>query len=156
VEGVDVAERTVTLKGPRARVVTLAVGPEVANLEALRAGEIVVVHYLEALSLELKRSGAEIRERTEPQRTDVAKPDERLAAGGARQVTAVAQVIGIDPRRQIVTLRGPKRTVDLKVRDPSQLRPFKVGDQVEATYTEALVISVEPVTRTSPAIRQGG
>jgi len=41
-------------------------------------------------------------------------------------------------------LRGPKRTVDLKLRDPEQIKLIKVGDQVEATYQEAVAVSVEP------------
>jgi hypothetical protein len=32
------------------------------------------------------------------------------------------------------------------MRDPEQLKLVKVGDQVDATYTEALAISVEPAT----------
>jgi Cu/Ag efflux protein CusF len=156
VEGVDAADRTVTLKGPRARVVTLPVGPEVANFDQIKAGDIVVVRYIEALSLDLKKAGADLRERTEAETSGTAKPGERPAAGDVRQVTVTADVIGVDPKRQIVTLRGPKRTVDLKVRDPSQLRLIKVGDQVDASYTEAAVISVEPVTRAVPATRPAG
>ena len=38
----------------------------------------------------------------------------------------------------------PDRTVDLKVRDPGQFRLIKVGDQVQAVYTQALAVSVEP------------
>jgi hypothetical protein len=53
-------------------------------------------------------------------------------------------VVAVDAKRQVITLRGPKRTVELKVRDPNQFKLVKVGDQVEATYTEALAVSVEP------------
>jgi hypothetical protein len=48
-------------------------------------------------------------------------------------------------------LRGPKRTVDLRVRDPKQIKLVKVGDQVEATYTEAVAVSVEPAKPKAPA-----
>jgi hypothetical protein len=44
-----------------------------------------------------------------------------------------------------VSLRGPKQTVALKVRDPEQFKLVKVGDQVEATHTEAVALSVESV-----------
>jgi Cu/Ag efflux protein CusF len=47
----------------------------------------------------------------------------------------------------MVKLKGPKRTVDLKVRDPSQLKLIKVGDQIEATFTEAIAIAVEPAPK---------
>jgi Cu/Ag efflux protein CusF len=156
VEGVDAANRTVTLKGPRARVVTLPVGPEVSNFDQIKPGDIVVVRYIEALSLDLKKAGTDLRERTETETSGTAKSGARPAAGELRQVTVTADVIGVDPKRQIVTLRAPKRTVDLKVRDPSQLRLIKVGDQVEASYTEAAVISVEPVTRAAPATKPAG
>jgi Cu/Ag efflux protein CusF len=149
VEGVDAANRTVTLKGPRGRVVTLPVGPEVQNLDQVKAGDIVVVRYLEALSLDLKKSGSGVRERTETQTVAPAKPGERPAAAEARQLTVVADVVGVDPKRQLVTLRGPRRTVDLKVRDPNQLRLLKVGDLVEATYTEAVAIAIEPAPKSA-------
>jgi Cu/Ag efflux protein CusF len=44
-------------------------------------------------------------------------------------------------------LRGPKgHLVDLQVKDPEQLKRIKQGDQVEAVYTEALAIKVEPAS----------
>ena len=59
-------------------------------------------------------------------------------------MTVVADVIGVDAATQTVTLRGPRRTVDVKVRDPAQFKLVAKGDQVQATYTEALAVSVEP------------
>jgi hypothetical protein len=44
----------------------------------------------------------------------------------------------------MVTLRGPKRTVDVKVRDPEQFKLIAKGDQIEATYTEAIAVAVTP------------
>ena len=156
VEGVDAANRTVTLKGPRGRVVTLPVGLEVQNFDQIKAGDIVVVRYLEALSLELKKSGSGVRERTETQTVAPARPGERPAAAEARQLTVVADVVGVDPKRQLVTLRGPRRTVDVKVRDPNQLKLLKLGDQVEATYTEATAISIEPAPKAARLTPVGG
>ena len=144
VEAVDAANRTVTLKGPRGNVHTLPVGPQVKNFDKIKVGDRVAVRYYEALSLELKKGGSGIRERSEREGTAQAKPGEQPAAAAARQVTVVADVVGVDAKRQVVTLRGPKRTVELKVRDPEQIKRVKVGDQVEATYTEALAVSVEP------------
>ena len=56
----------------------------------------------------------------------------------------VADVIALDPLTQTVRLRGPTQVVDLRVHDPEQFRLVAVGDQVEATYTEAVAISVAP------------
>ena len=46
---------------------------------------------------------------------------------------------------QIVTLRGVDHTVDLRIPDESQFKLIKVGDQVRATYTDAVAISMQPV-----------
>jgi hypothetical protein len=64
-----------------------------------------------------------------------------------RQVTVMAEVVGLDPKTQIVTLRGPQRTVELKVADPEQFKRVAKGDRVEATYTEAMAIVVEPAKK---------
>ena len=61
-----------------------------------------------------------------------------------RQVTVVADVVGVNKAKQTIRLRGVERTIDLKVRDPNQFKLVKVGDQVEATFTEAVALSVEP------------
>jgi Cu/Ag efflux protein CusF len=147
VQAVDYANRTVTLKGPRGKVVTLAVAPEVRNFDQMKAGDSVVVRYVEALSLELKKGGTGVTERVESQDSARAQPGERPAGAVARQVKATANVIAVNRKTQVVTLRGPKQTVDLKVRDPKQLKLVKVGDRVEATYTEAMAISVEPAAK---------
>jgi Cu/Ag efflux protein CusF len=40
-----------------------------------------------------------------------------------------------------------EHTVDLRVPDKNQLKLIKVGDQVQATYTEAVAVSMEPARR---------
>jgi hypothetical protein len=147
VEAIDPASRTLSLKGPRGNVVDMQAGPEVKNFDQIKVGDYVVVRYVRALSLELKKGGSGIRERSEKSDNAAARPGERPAAAGARQVTVVADVVAVNAKTRTVTLRGPKRTVDLRVRDPEQLKLVKVGDQVEATYTEAAAISVEPAPK---------
>ncbi|HET9022929.1 MAG TPA: hypothetical protein VFN64_00035 [Burkholderiaceae bacterium] len=44
-----------------------------------------------------------------------------------------------------------ERTVDLKVKDPKQFALIKVGDQVEATFTEAVALAVEPAPSAAKA-----
>lgn len=144
VEAVDAANRIVALKGPGGDLVALRVGPEVQSLDQIQIGDLVVVRYVEALTLELKKGGTGIPQRTDLNVAGTARPGERPAAGAAREVHVTADVIATDPQTQVVTLRGPTRIVDLKVHDPRQFELAKVGDQVEATYIEAVVISVEP------------
>ena len=152
VEAIDSAARTVTLKGPRGKVVTLAVGPEVKNFAQVKVGDLVVVRYAEALTLELKKGGKELRQRSEREASAGAQPGERPAGAAGRQITVIADVTAVDRKKMVVTLRGPKQTVDLKLRDPEQIKLVKVGDQVEATYQEAIAVSVEPAPKAKAAV----
>jgi len=147
VEAIDAAKRTITLKGPEGKVVTITAGPEVKNFDQIKVGDFLVVRYVEALTLELKKGGTALRQRTDRDMGVAAKPGERPAGAVGTKTTVVADVIALDPKKQVVTLRGPERTVDLKLRDPEQFKLVKVGDQVEATFTEAAAISVEPAPK---------
>lgn len=60
-------------------------------------------------------------------------------------MSVVANVVVLNTRTQIVTLRGVDHTVDLRIPDESQFKLIKVGDQVRATYTDAVAISMQPV-----------
>jgi hypothetical protein len=77
-----------------------------------------------------------------------AKSGERPAVAGAREVTAIADVIGVDAKKSTITLKGPRgNVVTLAVQNPDQFKVVKKGDQVEVTYTEALALSVEPAPK---------
>ena len=93
---------------------------------------------------QLKKGGGMVVARTEQKGAVGSKPGERPAGAVGRQVTVVADVTAVDPATQMVTLKGPQRTVDLKVPDPEQFKRIAKGDQVEATYTQAVAMAVEP------------
>lgn len=143
VVSVDKAKREITVKGPKGNVRTLVAGEEVRNFDQIKAGDEIVLKYVEALALELKKGGGGKVERTETAEAARAKPGEKPAGVVGRQVTVTADVIAVDAANQMVTLRGPERTVELKIKDPEQFKNIKKGDQVQATYTEALAIGVD-------------
>ena len=141
---IDSTYRIVTLKTASGRTVEVVAGPEVKNFDQLKVGDKVDLQYLEALTLELKKGGGMIVGRTEKAGAASAMPGEKPAAGAGRQVTIVADVVALDPTKQIVTLKGPQRTVDLRIADPEQFKRIAKGDQVEAKYTQAVALTVEP------------
>jgi hypothetical protein len=147
ITAIDKATRDVTLKGPQGNEVTLTAGPDVKKFDMLKVGDQVDVQYVEALTLELKKGGGMLVARTEQQGAAGAKPGEAPGGAVGRQVTIVADVVAVDPANQVITLKGPKRTVDLKVPDPEQFKRIAKGDQVEATYTQALALAVEPAAK---------
>ena len=147
VQAVDKANRLVTLKGPEGNIVVVQAGPEVKNFDQIKAGDEVAARYMEALTLTLKKGSGAPREMVESEGAAAAKPGEKPGAAAGRKVTVMADVIAVDAKNQTIRLRGPKRTVDLPVKDPKQFALVKVGDQVEATYVEAVALSVEPAKK---------
>ena len=148
VVGIDKATRTVTLKGPKGNVVDIVAGDEVKNFDQIKLGDFVVARYAEALTLELRKTKVKAGEPTVREEAARAKPGERPAVAGAREVTAIADVIGVDPKKSTITLKGPRgNVVTLNVQNPDQFKVVKKGDQVEVTYTEALALSVEPAPK---------
>jgi Cu/Ag efflux protein CusF len=144
ITAIDAVTRGVTLKGPQGNEFEVTAGPEVKNFAQMKVGDRVDVEYIEALTLELKKGGGMPVARTEKAGAAGAKPGDKPAGVIGKQVTVVADVIAVDKDKGLVTVKGPKRTMDLKVRDPAQLALIAKGDQVQATYTEALAISVNP------------
>jgi hypothetical protein len=151
VEAIDSVARTVTLKGPRGKTFAVSVDDKVTNLSGVKVGDEVLATYFEAVSFELKKPGEAVPGKS------VAEGAAAPGAGGSgpgvgsRQVKVVATIEAIDPRKGTVTLKGPDgKSVEVKARDPKNLRRVKVGDLVEITHTEALAISIKPAPKPPP------
>ena len=144
VVALDKATRTVTLKGPKGDARDIVASDEVRNFDQVKVGDFLVVRYVQALTLELKKTKVSAGEPTVREEAAKAKPGEKPAVAGARQITAIATVTAVDQKASTITLKGPRgNVVTLDVKNPDQFKVVKVGDQVEATYTEALALSIE-------------
>ena len=58
---IDAATRSITLKGPQGKEITVTAGPEVKNFAQMKVGDQVTVAYVEALTLELKKGGGSVK-----------------------------------------------------------------------------------------------
>jgi Cu/Ag efflux protein CusF len=148
VVAVDSATRVVTLKGADGKVFTITAGDMVKNFAQIKVGDTVHAEYSMAVSLELKKAGSKgTTEKSAPveEHGIAAAPLGAKPAGAVtRKVTALADVIAVDTKNHVVTLRGPLgNVVDIDVQDPAQLKNIKKGDHVEVVYTEALAVVVE-------------
>jgi Cu/Ag efflux protein CusF len=147
ITAIDKATREVTLKGPQGNEVTLTAGEQVKNFDQLKVGDNVNVQYVEALTLELKKGGGLVVARTEQAGAVGAKPGQQPAGAVGRRVTVVANVVDVNAAKQTITLKGPQRTVELRIPDSEQFKRIAKGDQVEATYTQAVALDVEPAKK---------
>lgn len=148
VVGIDNASRTVTLKGASGEVFNVVAGAEVRNFAQIKTGDMVTAEFTRALSLDLRKASGQAAYRIDEGAAARARAGEKPIGVAGRQVTVLADIVAIDPARQVVTLRGPLgNVVHLAVPDATQLKNVAIGDQVEAVYSEALAIAVETVSR---------
>ncbi len=142
---VDQAARTVTVKRPAGDEVMIKVGDRVKNFGQVKVGDQIVLRQGQALLLELKKVGTSsgIRERSDKDSLAITKPGEKPGIAAAREIKIIADVTKVNKKAGTVTLRGVHESCTLKVNDPKLLAQIKKGDQVEATYVEGEVLSVE-------------
>jgi hypothetical protein len=145
ITAVDVANRIVSIKGPRGNINDLRVDPAVRNLDQVKVGDRVRLSYRIGVALALVKGGDGIRERVETDSAAVAAKGARPGAVAMTRTTIVANVFGVDRKKSIVTLRGTSgQLTDVHVRDPQVLKDVKVGDQVVANITESVALRVQP------------
>jgi len=66
----------------------------------------------------------------------------------ARQVTTTVTIMAVDASVPSVTVKTAKGNVlSFRVQDPKRLEGIKAGDTVDVTYTQAILVSVEPVAK---------
>jgi Cu/Ag efflux protein CusF len=144
IEAIDHSARKVTLKDKDGATQTLRCGPEVKRFDELKVGDTVTFRYQESIAYAIRKPGqpSGLPKPTEPAitRGTGAKPSGTLA----QQETATVTVKAIDARVPSITvLTEDGRTASFKVEDKNNLKDVNVGDKVEVTYTEALIISVK-------------
>jgi co-chaperonin GroES (HSP10) len=144
VQAVDLETRTVKLKGPEGKEVTLQVSEEARNLPQVKVGDQVTMQYFEGLAVTLEQSTSPHRQRVETESTFRAEPGKKPGGMMVEKMQVYAKVQAIDPEQRTVTLRGPERQVTLKVAKDVDLGKVKVGDDVYAEYLEGFAISVQP------------
>lgn len=147
VTAIDKATRTVTLKGPDGRSFDVVAGDAVRNFAQIKVNDEVVVEYVRALTLEVKKGGGP-RSKVESADAVRAKPGEKPGAAVGRQVTIVADVVDVNTKDKTITVKGPKgNIVELDVKNPDHFKVVKKGDQIEANYVEAVALSLEPAKK---------
>jgi hypothetical protein len=147
VVAINKTTRVVTLKGAQGRTLDVVCGDEVKNFAQIHVGDDVKVSYKEALTLELKKTRAPLKASASVATVSAAPGSQPAGATGV-EVTVLADVVAVDPKKSIISLKGPAgNVIDLKVNNPDQFKVVKKGDQVEAVYSQAFAVAVTPVPK---------
>ena len=173
VEAIDHTARTVTLKDRNGNLVTVQAGPDVQGFDDLKVGDKVTFRYTEGMVLEVHPAGEAGTHVTnpsggEPSGAPYDSPsgsapggDESRPATGSPtgngpsgaepsalmgpQVTSVVTVKDVDPKGHWITFETEDgHTVSTHVDDRDLVKNLHAGDQIEMTWTNAMLVSVEP------------
>jgi len=143
VAAVDKDAKTITLKGPKGRTLTLDV-QDPSKLEAVKVGDPVVATYMEAVAFQIKKPGSATPGTTVQESRVSSKPGETPAGAIGQEVSVTATITEINKKAGTVTIKGPQGNSEtIKARDPKNLELVKVGDLVEITYARALAVSLD-------------
>jgi hypothetical protein len=145
IQAIDKTNRIVTVRDEKGAEDSMIVGPAMQRFDELKVGDKVKVTYTESLVLQVRKPG------------DVGKPADATAkvtkgtgaspsATLSSEQTTSVDVLAIDQKLPSITVKtADGRTVTRKVENPKNLEGVKVGDKIDITYTQAALLSVEPV-----------
>lgn len=147
IEGVDVANRKVTLRGPQGRVGTYGVTSAVKRLSEIKAGDTLLVDYRVSALAELREPTAEEAKAPLVLAEMIDRRPANQSPGGtiARSLRAVAEIDALNGTAATITLKGPlDGEVYLKVQDASVMPQLKVGQKIVVTFDETMILVVDP------------
>jgi Cu/Ag efflux protein CusF len=142
IKAIDPATRSVTLRAENGDEDTFTVGPAVTRFDQLKAGDTIKATYYESLVFQVRKPG----DPAVPSGTALAGGRLKETPGGAlgAQQTTTVTVKAVDmnvPSITVVTADG--RTLTRKIAEKKNLEGVKAGDQIDITYTQAVVVSAE-------------
>jgi hypothetical protein len=142
VEAINQTTRTLTLKGPKGNYVDVVVPEDVKRFSEVKVGDTLTARYYENMVLRLKKPGeAAVDSATGGMTRGEGTKPVRTAA---TQRTITATITAIDPKVPSITFSGPNNwSYSSRVQDKQALATVKVGDKVDITWTEALLVSFD-------------
>jgi len=146
VEAINVSTRTLTMKGPKGNFLDIVVPEAVKKFSEIKVGDTLTARYYENLVIRKKQPGEK----------DVDTAAEGVTPGGAakpagtaaKQRTITATITALDPKVPSITLSGPNKwTYSARIEDKKVLEQVKLGDKVDLTWTEALLLEFDIVKK---------
>ena len=146
VEGIEQSSRTLNVVDEQGFHKMIRVPTDVKRFNELKVGDKITTKYYDNVVVRLKKPGEQ------PVDVDAAAvtPTTGTSPGGtiSTQRTITATVTAIDQTVPSITVKGPNGWLySSKVADTKALANLKVGDQLDITWTDAVLISVESAAK---------
>jgi len=141
VEAIEKSSREVTVKKTDGTYSVFYVPPSIKRFDTLKIGDKITAKYYENLVLQLKKPGEAA---TDKSATKTTQAKDGAAATAAHQRTITATITAIDMKVPSITFSGPNGwTYSSRVEDKAALAKVKVGDKVDITWTDAMILSLD-------------
>ena len=140
VEAIEGKTRLLTIRNEDGTVESLVVPTEVKRFDAIKVGDKITVHYYSSLIVRLKKPGEPAVDVNNAALT----PSDAKKPGGtvANQRTLTVTITAIDPAIPSITVKSENGwTYSRKVTDKKALAQVKVGDKLDLTWNDAVLIS---------------
>jgi hypothetical protein len=146
IEAIEQSTRTLTVKDDKGIYETIQAPPEMKRFSELKVGDKITARYYDNVVVRMKKPGEAA---VDVDSAALTRGKGASAAGtAAAQRTITVTVTALDPKANSVTVKGPNNYVySRKVRDKKTFNALKVGDQLDMTWTEAVLISVDPARK---------
>jgi hypothetical protein len=141
IEAIDKTKKVVTLKGPKGNLVDVDASGA-ARFDQLKVGDVVTATYTESLAVHIRKPG----EAAPPAATAGVTPREKGPGATVQQQQTVTVVVeAIDPKVPSVTVKtADGRVQSFRIQNPKNIENLKVGDKVDVTYSQALLLKADP------------
>jgi hypothetical protein len=140
VEAIEASNREVTVKKPDGTYDVFYVPAGVKKFDTLKIGDKVTARYYENMVLTLQKPGEAPKDSGN---AAVTRSKDGSAGTVAHQRTITATITQIDMKAPSITFTGPNNwKYSTRVEDKAALANVKVGDKVDITWTEAMILSL--------------
>lgn len=141
VEAIEQSARQLYLKKSDGTYEVVYVPQEIKRFDTLKVGDKITARYYENVVLRLQQPGA----KPVDEASRAVNPSAQGTGGtAARQRTITATITALDMKVPSVTFSGPRGwNYTTRVEDKAALAKVKVGDKVDITWTEAMLVSVD-------------
>lgn len=145
IEAINPTDRTVTLKGPQGNLVVVQADKRVKRFDKLKVGDEVTATYTESIAVRVRKPGEAAPAK---EMSGVNLREGKPGATATQEQTMSVTIESIDVAAPSVTVKGPEgRVASFRVRDVKNLEGLKVGDTVDITYTRALLLKADAVSK---------
>jgi hypothetical protein len=149
IEAIALEQRAVTVKFDSGYSEVVSVSPTVKRFSEVKVGDKVTLRYYESVVLFLRKAGDTSPAPPESSDKSAATPGGGKNPGGtaARQRKMTVTVVSVDKATPSITVKTPEgNTVTRRIQNAANLEGVSPGDKLDITYTEAMLVSLDPTT----------